>query len=116
MKEGSFMSDSQLRVCLANDSFPPTIDGVANVVLNYAKIIADRYGTPIVATPRYPGVVDDYPFEVVRFASLNTARTLGYRAGYPFSSLTIERLAEFKPDIIHSHCPMSSQFLCRTLR
>ena len=26
-------------VCLANDSFPPTIDGVANVVANYARII-----------------------------------------------------------------------------
>ena len=27
----------KLNVCLLNDSFPPTIDGVANAVCNYAR-------------------------------------------------------------------------------
>lgn len=29
----------QLSVCLLNDSFPPAIDGVANAVMNYARVI-----------------------------------------------------------------------------
>ena len=41
----------ELTVCLLNDSFPPLIDGVANAVVNYAKIIQERYGRAIVATP-----------------------------------------------------------------
>lgn len=105
-----------MRVCLANDSFPPLIDGVSNTVVNYGNIIQSKYGAAIVATPRYPDAKDEYPFEVVRYASLNTVKLVGYRTGYPFAQDAMERLAAFRPDIIHSHCPMASQFLCRELR
>lgn len=105
-----------MRVCLANDSFPPLIDGVSNTVVNYGNIIQSKYGAAVVATPRYPGVKDDYPFEVVRYASLNTVKLVGYRTGYPFAQDAMERLSAFRPDIIHSHCPMASLFLCRELR
>ncbi|NLW74293.1 MAG: glycosyltransferase family 4 protein [Clostridiales bacterium] len=105
-----------MKVCLANDSFPPLLDGVSNTVVNYAAIIEQKYGSAIVATPRYPGVKDNYPFEVVRYASFNTTKMVGYRAGYPFSHNAMRRLEAFGPDIIHSHCPMASNFLCRELR
>lgn len=108
--------EEKLRVVLANDSFPPTIDGVANTVLNYAKHIQLSHGTPIVATPAYPDVVDDYPFEVVRFASLNTEKKVGYRAGYPFSHSGMKQLVEFRPHIIHSHSPVFAQFVAREAR
>ena len=35
-----------MKVCLLNDSFPPAIDGVVNVVLNYAEP-----GRPLRAVP-----------------------------------------------------------------
>lgn len=105
-----------MRVCLANDSFPPLIDGVSNTVVNYGNIIQSKYGAAVVATPRYPDVKDEYPFEVVRYASLNTVKLVGYRTGYPFAQDAMERLSAFYPDIIHSHCPMASMFLCRELR
>jgi len=105
-----------MNVCLANDSFPPTVDGVSNAVVNYALQISRHYGNAAVATPRYPGVVDDYPFDVVRYSSLNTTRLVGYRAGNPFSPDSMRRLQEFRPDIIHSHCPIASTFLARELR
>ena len=57
--------DEKLKVCLLNDSFPPTIDGVSNTVFNYASIIQDKLGEAVVATPKYPNVEDDYDFEVV---------------------------------------------------
>ncbi len=105
-----------IRVCLANDSFPPLIDGVANTVVNYAAVIEKQFGSAIVATPGYPGVTDDYPFHVVRYRSLNTTRLLGYRSGDPFDPDAISRITSFAPDIIHSHCPLASSFLCRGLR
>ncbi len=106
----------KLNVCLLNDSFPPLIDGVANAVVNYATVIQEKYGNAVVATPDYPGAEDNYPFEVCRYRSLDTTRLVGYRAGYPFSSRALTSIGEFKPDILHCHCPAMSQMFARTLR
>ena len=106
-----------MKVVLANDSFPPLIDGVVNVVINYANKIRENYGgETMVATPQYPGAVDDYPFEVVRYKSLATENTIGYRTGMPFSMTNLRRFEEFDADIIHSHCPMASTVLARQIR
>jgi 1,2-diacylglycerol 3-alpha-glucosyltransferase len=105
-----------MNICLANDSFPPLIDGVANTVVNYAHIIQAQYGRAIVATPYYPGKAPSFSFPVVRYPSLDTRKLVGYRAGYPFGYETIHRLRKFGPDIIHSHCPVASTLLARQLR
>ena len=106
----------KLTVGLFNDSFPPTIDGVANVAVNYARIIQRDLGRAVVATPYYPGVTDDYPFEVVRYPSAYIKNEYGYRAGYPFDPKILIELQEKHLDIIHSHCPVISTILARTLR
>ena len=98
----------QPRIALLNDSFPPTIDGVANVVTNYARILHDDGYPVMVATPEYPGVTDDYPYPVLRYASVNTTRLVGYRAGYPFSARAVSAIDDFHPDILHTHCPVAS--------
>lgn len=106
-----------MKVCLANDSFPPQIDGVANTTLNYAEIINKNHGAAIVATPSYKYNEDEkYPFPIVRYPSIPLGKTVGYNAGYPFERKSMKRVIEFKPDIIHSHCPMISQLFCRELR
>ena len=111
------MSTEKLNICLMNDSFPPIIDGVANAVINYANIINDGLGSASVAVPRYPDVEDDYPFEVVRYRSMPiTVKLCGYRAGYPFSSRALDKLAQDEYDIIHSHCPFASTMMARVLR
>ena len=106
----------QPRIALLNDSFPPTIDGVANVVTNYARILHDDGYPVMVATPEYPGVTDDYPYPVLRYASMNTTRLVGYRAGYPFSARAVSAIDDFHPDILHTHCPVASTLLARTAR
>ncbi len=106
-----------MNVCLLNDSFPPIVDGVANAVINYAEIIEKNHGTAIVATPKYPGTDDSaFPFPVLRYASLNTTKIAGYRAGMPFGSSVVKALERTVPDIIHSHCPFASNVLGRILR
>ncbi len=107
----------KMNVCLINDSFPPIIDGVANAVLNYASIIQKEYGSATVATPYYPGADDSiYPYKVVRFPSIDTTKLVGYRAGFPFSAETLEEIQSQNIDLIHTHCPITSTFLARTLR
>lgn len=110
------MTAENLNVCLVNDSFPPSIDGVSNAVFNYASIIEKKYGHVIVSTPSYPGVKDDYDFEVLRYASIDTTNLVGYRAGMPLDLNYIQQLKHKNIDIIHSHCPIVSNFMARILR
>lgn len=110
------MMEKGLNVCLLNDSFPPVIDGVANAVLNYAGILTRGPGHAVVGTPYYPGAVDEYPFPVVRYRSVDTTKLVGYRTGYPFSASALKQLEEQQIDIIHSHCPIMSTLMARTLR
>lgn len=107
----------KLNICLMNDSFPPMIDGVSNAVINYANVINERLGKATVVTPLYPGVEDDYGFEVVRYRSMPiTEKLCGYRAGYPFSSSALDKLVADDYDMIHSHCPFASTMMARVLR
>ena len=110
-------NSEKLNVCLINDSFPPAIDGVANAVLNYAKIIARDYGSPTVVTPFYPDAHDEvYPFPVVRYPSVDMTKLVGYRAGMPFSPEITARLEQARFDVLHSHCPITSTILARSVR
>ena len=82
-----------MKVCLLNESFPPVIDGVVNVMMNYADYMMRDYGAEIeVGTPEYPdGKYDDYPYQVVAYPSFDTAaQTNGYRAGNPLVKSRIE--------------------------
>lgn len=104
-------------ICLINDSFPPAIDGVANAVTNYAKIIARDYGAPTVVTPYYPDADDSvYDFPVIRYPSVDMTKLVGYRAGLPFSPDIATKLEKAGFDIIHSHCPITSTMLARSVR
>lgn len=103
-------------VCLANDSFPPTIDGVANVVANYARII-NKLSKAVVATPYDPDSDDSqYDFSIYRYPSINTRELIGYRTGIPFSLKVFNEIQNENIDIIHTHCPMTSCYLSRALR
>ena len=104
-------------MCLINDSFPPAIDGVANAVTNYASIIAREYGEPVVVTPFYTDADDSvYDFPVIRYPSVDMTKLVGYRAGLPFSPEITAKLEQSHFDIIHSHCPITSTMLARSVR
>ena len=107
----------KLKVCLINDSFPPAIDGVANAVTNYAQIISQELGSAAVVTPYYPEADDSvFPFPVLRYPSVDITKLVGYRAGMPFSPELLRRTEEAHFDIIHSHCPVTSTMVARSLR
>ena len=107
----------QRSICLINDSFPPVTDGVANAVVNYAKILTENGKQATVVTPAYPGADDSqFAFPIVRYPSVDLTKLVGYHAGLPFSSQTLETLAEKNFDLIHCHCPVTSAMLARALR
>ena len=108
-----------MNICLLNDSFPPVIDGVANVVMNYGNVLTKELGANVIlGTPRYPeGEYTGYPYHVVPYPSFDTTDFVkGYRTGYPLSVREIEEMADFAPEIIHTHCPAASTVMARILR
>ncbi len=103
-------------ICLVNDAFPPEIDGVANAVLNYADIIS-RSSRVTVVTPDNPEADDSvYSFPVLRYPSVDLTKLVGYYAGFPFSPEVQKRLVAEGFDLIHTHCPITSTMLARSLR
>lgn len=108
-----------MKVCLLNDSFPPVIDGVANVVMNYARIMqTEGLAECMVGTPKYPDTdYDSYPYKVIPYSSVDTTKIVkGYRAGNPLDFKELKQMKEFAPDIIHTHCPVASAYVGRILR
>ena len=106
-----------LSVALLNDAFPPQIDGVATAVVNYGRYLTAHGHKAAAAVPFVPGADDStFPFPVVRYPSLDTSKLIGYRAGLPFDADALRKLKEAGPDLLHSHCPFTSQMLARTLR
>ena len=99
-----------------NESFPPIVDGVANVVQNYANWMNKKYGSCCVVTPKHPNAVDDFDFEVYRYSSMKVPTRNEYRFGLPqMDSVFWKDLKKISFDIVHAHCPFSSGLAARSI-
>ena len=99
-----------------NESFPPIVDGVANVVKNYAYWLNKKYGSCCVVTPKHPDAVDDYEFPVYRYSSVRVPTRHEYRFGLPHMHTTFWLdLKRIPFDIVHAHCPFSSGLAARSI-
>ena len=105
-------------ICLLNDSFPPEIDGVANTVWNYARVLNTAGKHACVITPEVRGADDSgLPYPVIRYPSLDMRNTsLGYTAGLPFTVRMLPALQSMDIGLMHSHCPAVSNLVARKLR
>ncbi len=99
-----------------NESFPPIVDGVANVVKNYAYWMNKKYGSCCVVTPKYPDAVDDYDYPVYRYSSVKVPTRHEYRFGLPQmqTSFWLD-LKKIPFDIVHAHCPFSSGLAAKSI-
>lgn len=92
-----------------NDSFVPVMDGVTNVVKNYAYWLDKKYGECYVATPAYPGYVDREEFPVLRYYSIPLKQREPYRIGLELLDINFRSTIKNIPfDIVHAHCPFTS--------
>lgn len=99
-----------------NESFPPIVDGVANVVKNYAYWMNKKYGSCCVVTPKHPEAVDDYDYPVYRYSSVKVPTRHEYRFGLPQMSTSFWLdLKRIPFDIVHAHCPFSSGLAARSI-
>lgn len=101
--------DKKLVVGQFNDSFVPVMDGVTNVVKNYAYWLDKKYGECYVATPAYPGYGDREDFPVLRYYSIPLKQREPYRIGLDLLDINFRSAINSIPfDIVHAHCPFTS--------
>lgn len=102
---------ARLHIGQFNDSFPPTIDGVAQTVKNYAECLHRKHCDVTVVTPAYKNVTDNYPFDVFRYQSIPLDPKIGYRAGNAFDPEALVKLRRKNFDLLHVHAPFASSVL-----
>lgn len=99
-----------------NDSFPPRIDGVANVAINYCRILNKHYGECHMITPRYPGAIGEYPFDVLSFNSHPVPFRKEYRWGLGrLDNKFWKDLIKIPFQIVHAHSPFSTGIVARQI-
>lgn len=106
----------KLRIGIAADAIPPTVDGIANVADNYAKYISKNHGEAIMLTPRNPNQRGRrYPYPVYHYRSwlYPPMKKEGYRIGWPFKGYIREEVRALHCDLYHSHCPLASSYLIK---
>ena len=92
-----------------NDAFLPIMDGVTNVVKNYAEWLHRRYGNSYVITPSFPDYVDKEPYIVLRYPSIPIPFRSPYRQGLPsLDASLLMTLRKIPFDIVHTHTPFSA--------
>ena len=92
-----------------NDGFLPILDGVVNVVKNYAEWLHERYGNTYVVTPSFPNYVDQEPYTVLRYPSIAIPFRAPYRQGLPsLDGSLLMTLRKIPFDIVHTHTPFSA--------
>jgi 1,2-diacylglycerol 3-alpha-glucosyltransferase len=98
-----------------NDSFPPVIDGVANVAMNYASILNEKFGQCYMVTPWYESE-NNYPFQWLSFRSYPAPGRPEYRWGLGQLDYSFWRSVSRIPfDIVHAHSPFSSGLVARQI-
>lgn len=106
--------DRKIKVGLGSDAFPPTTDGISNVVKSYADIINNGLGEAVVITPKNPNQQDyKYSYPIYRYKSWYVPSKEGYSVGWPFKEELHRNIINMNFDILHSHAPLATSYYFR---
>ena len=96
-----------MRIVQFSDSFLPIMDGVGNVVYQYALNMGARgHECYVVAPQTDTGYRGNYPFEIVDYIGLPLFRMKSYTIGMPALDMHCQnRLNAIEADIVHVHSP-----------
>lgn len=91
-----------------NDSFPPAVDGVANVIVNYCNILNQNNNRCYAIVPNYEGI-EKFDFNVLKYKSMPVPFRNEYRFAIPCTDYRLlKELKRIEFDILHAHCPATS--------
>lgn len=92
-----------------NDSFPPTVDGVANTLINYCNILNNKARKCYGIVPSYPADNNIYDFPILNFKSIQVPFRKEYRFAIPNTDLVLSnQMKKIDFNILHAHTPFTS--------
>lgn len=96
-----------MRIIQFSDTFLPVMDGVGNVVLQYATNMGERGHEVYVVCPQTDtGYRGKYPFEMVDYLGVPLFKLKSYKIGTPLLDVHCQnRLNHISADIVHVHSP-----------
>lgn len=99
-----------MRIAQFSDSFLPIMDGVGNVVYQYALNLAHKgHECYVVAPQTDTGYRGGYPFELVDYIGVPLPHMKSYTFGVPrLDPHCLNRLRAIPADIVHVHSPFTA--------
>ncbi len=99
-----------MRIIQFSDSFLPVMDGVGNVVYQYALNLGLRgHESYVVAPQTDTGYRGNFPFEIVDYVGLPLLKLKSYTVGAPaLDAHCRKRLSDIEADIVHIHSPFTA--------
>lgn len=99
-----------MKIVYFSDSFLPIVDGVGNVVYQYAYNMANMNNEVYVVAPQADtGYRGSMPFEIIDYVGVKAPVMKSYKVGTPvLDAHCINRLRMIKPDIVHVHSPFTA--------
>lgn len=98
-----------MKIGLYNECFPPIMDGVSQVVENYAQLLTERNHNVAVITAKVPFYHYNYNYTILNVPSVPMLLRPPYRIGFPIQILPpFIPAIQFMPDIMHAHSPFTA--------
>lgn len=96
-----------MRIAQFTDSFIPVVDGVGNVVFQYAKNFGEKEHESYVIAPQTDtGYRGKYPFEIIDYVGVTLPYISQYQVGAPIlDNHYHKRLQMIEADMVHVHSP-----------
>ncbi|MDE7372487.1 MAG: flippase-like domain-containing protein, partial [Clostridia bacterium] len=103
-------SPRKIRVLQVLDNYFPTVDGVVNVVDNYARLLNEKFGDELkcdVLVPRYPNAPEPDGYDVIQTTSVSGGK-FGVRLPLPALDRKLKKyLRKNRYDLVHCHSPVT---------
>lgn len=93
-----------MNILMFTNTFTPHVGGVARSVSAFVAEYRKAGHRVLVVAPQYEGAPNDEP-DVIRIPALQNFNGSDFSVRIPVPGLLSARLADFRPDLIHSHHP-----------
>ena len=93
-----------MKIAVFTNAYRPIVSGVVTAINLFRRGLEDVGHEVAIFAPDYYGFVDQEP-RVFRYPAIELTRQVKFPVAIPFSTRMARELADFKPDIIHTHHP-----------
>jgi 1,2-diacylglycerol 3-alpha-glucosyltransferase len=93
-----------LKIAVFTNAYRPIVSGVVTAINLFRRGLEDAGHEVAIFAPDYYGFVDQ-EHRVFRYPAIELTRQVKFPVAIPFSTRMARELADFKPNIIHTHHP-----------